>query len=67
MATGMKADWSWQRSAREYVALYEEIKPQGSSARNIPAGFERPARTVGPPRGREPLKFGPRTVPSNRR
>jgi starch synthase len=24
--TGMKADWSWQRSAREYVVLYEEIR-----------------------------------------
>jgi starch synthase len=24
MATGMKADWSWDRSAREYVQLYAE-------------------------------------------
>jgi starch synthase len=26
MATGMSADWSWQRSAREYVAIYEQIR-----------------------------------------
>ncbi len=26
MARGMEADWSWRRSAREYVRLYEEIK-----------------------------------------
>ncbi len=35
MTTGMNADWSWRRSAREYVALYEEIKRR-ASARNIP-------------------------------
>jgi starch synthase len=35
MKTGMNADWSWQRSAREYVALYEAIKGK-VSARNIP-------------------------------
>jgi glycogen synthase len=22
---GMRADWSWDRSAREYVRLYDEI------------------------------------------
>jgi starch synthase len=26
MATGMSADWSWRRSAREYVAIYEQIR-----------------------------------------
>jgi starch synthase len=26
LANGMKADWSWRRSAREYVAVYEQIK-----------------------------------------
>ena len=26
MRTGMNADWSWDRSAREYVRLYEEIR-----------------------------------------
>ncbi len=36
VTTGMKADWSWQRSAREYVALYEEISRR-ALARNIPA------------------------------
>jgi starch synthase len=35
ITTGMSADWSWQRSAREYVTLYEEIKHR-ASARNIP-------------------------------
>jgi starch synthase len=35
MITGMKADWSWQRSARDYIALYEEIKRR-ALARNIP-------------------------------
>ena len=35
MTTGMKADWSWQRSAREYVGCYEEIK-RTALARNIP-------------------------------
>jgi starch synthase len=35
MTTGMKADWSWQRSARDYIVLYEEIKRR-ALARNIP-------------------------------
>ncbi len=35
MTTGMKADWSWQRSAREYIAMYEEIKRR-ALARNTP-------------------------------
>jgi starch synthase len=26
MRTGMNADWSWRRSAREYVRLYEEVR-----------------------------------------
>jgi starch synthase len=44
MTTGMNADWSWQRSAREYVALYEEIKRR-AQARNIPAdSSDLPAR-----------------------
>ncbi len=44
--TGMKADWSWQRSAREYVALYEEISRR-ALARNIPAdSTDPPARAA---------------------
>jgi starch synthase len=35
MATGMSADWSWQRSAREYVAIYDQIKRKLQS-RTIP-------------------------------
>ena len=42
MTTGMKADWSWQRSAREYVAVYEEIKHR-VRARNIPADSTDPS------------------------
>lgn len=26
IASGMRADWSWDRSAREYVRLYEEVR-----------------------------------------
>ena len=26
MKTGMETDWSWERSAREYVRLYEQIR-----------------------------------------
>jgi glycogen synthase len=25
MQTGMRADWSWDRSAQEYVKLYTEV------------------------------------------
>ena len=39
--TGMKADWSWQRSAREYVGLYEEINRR-ALARNIPVDSSDP-------------------------
>ena len=28
MKTGMNTDWSWERSAREYVRLYEQIQSQ---------------------------------------
>jgi starch synthase len=46
MTTGMKADWSWQRSARDYVALYEEIKRR-AIARNIPVdSSDPPARAA---------------------
>jgi starch synthase len=36
MKTGMSADWSWHRSAREYVQLYQEIERRVRS-RNTPA------------------------------
>jgi starch synthase len=31
MKTGMTADWSWERSAREYVRLYEQIRDRVES------------------------------------
>jgi starch synthase len=34
MKTGMNTDWSWERSAREYVRLYEQIK---SRVESLPA------------------------------
>ena len=42
MATGMAADWSWQRSAREYVSLYEEIRRKAIS-RTIPLDSSDPS------------------------
>ena len=42
MTNGMNADWSWQRSAREYLAVYEEINRR-VLARNIPADSTEPA------------------------
>ncbi len=37
--TGMTADWSWERSAREYVTLYQEIqKPLGTGASSASPG-----------------------------
>jgi starch synthase len=44
--TGMMADWSWQRSAREYVAMYEEIV-RTTRARNIPGDSSDPASPAG--------------------
>jgi len=32
MAVGMAQDWSWQRSAREYVELYRKIMDRGNAA-----------------------------------
>ncbi len=55
MQTGMNADWSWERSAREYVALYQEICRKVSS-REPCAGFEPNRRACRRPR-RERLKF----------
>jgi starch synthase len=28
LANGMKADFSWERSARDYLALYESLLPK---------------------------------------
>ena len=33
----MKQDWSWQRSAKEYVALYERTLARVRSAKTIQA------------------------------
>ena len=41
MATGMSADWSWRRSAREYVAIYEQIRRK-IQARVIPLDWSYP-------------------------
>ncbi len=37
VATGMKQDWSWHRSAKEYVALYERTLARMRSAKTIQA------------------------------
>jgi starch synthase len=42
MATGMAADWTWQRSALEYVSLYEEIRRKAIS-RTIPLDSSDPS------------------------
>jgi starch synthase len=34
--TGMNADWSWERSAREYVGLYREIQQSVGSGTSSP-------------------------------
>ncbi len=49
VATGMKADWSWRRSAREYIGLYEEINRR-VLARSIPADSSGPPTSLGPAR-----------------
>lgn len=35
--TGMTADWSWERSARDYVGLFQEIQRRVASGANPPA------------------------------
>ena len=37
VAAGMKQDWSWQRSAKEYVALYERTLARVRSAKPVQA------------------------------
>jgi starch synthase len=46
--TGMRADWSWDRSAREYVQLYAEIATRVASRGLTGDSAELPAR---PPAG----------------
>ena len=46
IATGMSADWSWRRSAREYVAVYEAIKRKTES-RTIPLDLSDPPSHAG--------------------
>jgi starch synthase len=43
---GMKADWSWDRSATEYVRLYEEIRRRIRSRNYPPEAIEPPSRSV---------------------
>ena len=57
MQTGMSADWSWDRSAREYGRLYEEIRAKGRGRETAPADPERTVQPVRRPRA-ERLKFG---------
>ena len=47
MATGMAADWSWQHSAREYLALYGEIVGRALSRTSLRDSSDPRAR---PPR-----------------
>jgi starch synthase len=43
---GMKADWSWNRSATEYVRLYEEIRRRIRFRNYPPEAIEPPSRSV---------------------
>ncbi len=61
MRDGMSADWSWDRSAREYSRLYDEIAPRRLPKPRSPSvpsrsRFGHSARRS----GREPLKFAAR-------
>jgi starch synthase len=46
MRTGMNADWSWDRSAREYSRLYEEITRRLRSRNTLPDASELTARPL---------------------
>jgi hypothetical protein len=50
MRTGMSADWSWDRSAGEYLHLYEEIGRRVLS-RNAPLDGSEPSGRSLPRRG----------------
>ena len=45
MRTGMNADWSWNRSAREYTRLYEEVGRRVRSRNTPPNASDTPSRT----------------------
>jgi starch synthase len=45
MRTGMSADWSWDRSAREYTRLYEEIARRIRHRNAPPAASEPPGKS----------------------
>jgi starch synthase len=45
MLTGMKADWSWDKSAREYVKLYHETVERVAGHDSVGASPELPSRT----------------------
>jgi starch synthase len=42
MKNGMRADWSWDRSAREYVRLYEEIRARVKDRHHLVESGEPP-------------------------
>jgi starch synthase len=46
MRTGMSADWSWDRSAGEYVRLYEGVRPRIRSRNSSPDASEPSSRSV---------------------
>ena len=49
MSTGMNADWSWDRSAREYTLLYEEIRRRVRSRNSLPDANEPTGRPLARP------------------
>ncbi len=49
MRNGMNADWSWNRSAREYTRLYEEIGRRVRSRNTPPNASDVPSRTLSRP------------------
>jgi starch synthase len=46
MRTGMNADWSWDRSATEYIRLYEEIGRRVRSRNTLPDASEPTGRSL---------------------
>ncbi len=46
MRTGMNADWSWDRSGREYTRLYEEIGRSVRSRNTLPDASEPTSRSL---------------------
>jgi starch synthase len=48
--TGMNADWSWDRSAVEYVKIYQEILRKARGRHSLPDGSEPSALSPAPAR-----------------